>query len=131
MTITGYIYDATTGMPIPAATITVLKNNTPTGEGTVGDSEGNFTVSVSDPANSTIRATSIGYKTAVTSPYEASEISLFPSDTQLPGVTISAQTPAKQAINWKPILIGVAAAFVLGYLINESHEHDRRKRMKR
>jgi len=138
MTQTGTIYDAVTNLPVPVATVAIYNNGNPTGEGTVADVSGNFSVYISDP-NSYMRISSIGYTTAEVSPNGGSEaIYLNPNMNELPGVTVTAPAPTNTTTttqatnnpNWaemKPLLIGVLIIFVVGYLIAQSHDNTSRR----
>lgn len=152
MTVTGLVFDAMTGQPIPAATIAVIgSDGQMTGEGTVADVNGNFSLSVGSPNDSQLQISSIGYQTNVLDPYgveENGQVSLFPSTTQLPGVTITAKAPnnsgsynANQMNNLnnapsvstvfstlKGPLITAGVIILLSYLFVEHNDKKKRRR---
>lgn len=147
MTITGTVYDATTGQPVPVSTLAVINaSGQMTGEGTVANENGSFNLNVSSPNDCQIKVSSIGYQTLIADPFDtenSGQIFLFPSTTGLPPVTITAPKPTNMDTSaiqagigpsastvWNTLkvpLLAVAAIFVVGYLINEGHEKSRKK----
>lgn len=130
-TIKGKVFEALTGNPIPAATIAISKDGQPTGEGTVADSDGNFSVDVSDPDGSEATVSSIGFKSVVTPVHNLSSgISLFADTNSLPEVTVTAQAPTTKDTpsgsrgfldKYKYAILGVSAALILIVVLSGSH----------
>ena len=141
MTISGTIYDANTGQTLPGATIVELQpDGALSGNGTVSDSAGNYSLNVN--GNSLIKFSYLGYESVTDNASSSGNEFLFPNSNSLPPVTVTAPhyTPpppnylptnnASMSSVWttlKPLLPWVAGIFVLGYLINESHEKSKKK----
>lgn len=144
MQISGTIYDANTGQTLPGATIVELQSNgILSGNGTVSDSNGNYSLDVN--SGSQIKYSYLGYQSLTDSASDAGDEYLFPASNSLPQVTVTAPAYTPPALPqysnnssmsqvWtsiKPLLPWVAGIFVAGFLINQSHEKSRKKYRRR
>ena len=90
--VTGKVVDATTGDPIPGATVKVLSSNI----GVSADGNGSFTLSV--PAGASIQFTSIGYKNVVLKAETGKPMLVkLSSNTELDDVVVVAYGTQKKA----------------------------------
>lgn len=144
MQISGTIYDANTGQPLPGATIVELQSGgLMSGNGTVSDSNGNYSLDVN--SGSQIQFSYLGYQSINDNASEAGNEFLFPASTSIPPVTVTAPAYTPPALPqysnnssmsqvWtsiKPLLPWVAGIFVLGFLINENHDKSRKRTRRR
>lgn len=88
MEMKGQIFDATTGNPLPSATVQVILNGSPTGEGDVANNQGNYDLTYSNAA-STVNVSYTGFETVQSNAINGSQnFTLFPSNTGINGVTV-------------------------------------------
>lgn len=139
MEFSGYVHDSSTNSPLPGATLVGIDSNgNTTGEGTVSDANGNYTLSLSDN-NTRIQVSYIGYQTKQISVDQSISfigVSLDAAIDQLPGVTITAPAPNPSPITAGPVQtlkktwISLLIIFSFAFLVSESQERSTKRRRK-